>query len=73
MESFSCEPFGNNYKTKTKLRKHQDRVHDVRHYTCNTCKFVIGKETLKNHLDTHKETKCKKCGLAIPKNYTCRN
>ena len=28
MESFSCESCGSNYKSKSKLRKHQERIHD---------------------------------------------
>ena len=69
MESFSCDPCGCNYKSKTKLRKHQERIHDVRSYTCEHCnKVLVGKHTLRNHIATHKETICKKCGLSIPKN-----
>ena len=69
MESFSCDLCGCNYKSKTKLRKHQERIHDVRSYTCEHCnKVLVGKHTLRNHIATHKETICKKCGLSIPKN-----
>ena len=69
MESFSCDPCGSKYKTKIQLRKHNERIHDVRTYTCQHCnKILTGKHSLRNHIATHKETTCNKCGISIAKN-----
>ena len=67
MESFSCDPCGCKYKSKSKLRKHQERIHDVRSYTTQQ-QISDKKAHTEEHIATHKETICKKCGLSIAKN-----
>ena len=75
-----CSICGASCSSSAALKKHEQSVHDNRHYQCDVCDETIhGRLKLRNHKANHKATICKKCEKSISLNSrnshitTCQN